>query len=129
VNTDFLLLVGQRIAPDLARFDNENRERVRAIIEQAVATRPPAVQRQLAAFLNVLRWAPVARYGRPFERLNAAQQDKVLHWFHDAPLVPLRHGFWGVKTLVFMGCYGRPEAGGDIGYRPSRSGNDFLHAR
>lgn len=129
MNTDFLLLIGERIAPGLTRLDREKLTRVRAIIEHAIATRPPSLQRQLSAFLTFLRWAPIARFGRPFDRLSPAQQDAVLGWFQDAPVAPLRHGFLGVKTLIFMGYYGRPEAGAAIGYRPSRSGNDFLHAR
>jgi hypothetical protein len=57
------------------------------------------------------------------------QQDAALRWFHDAPLAPLRHGFWGVKTLIFMGYYGRPEAAAEIGYRPARAGAAPFHAR
>lgn len=125
----FLLLVGERIAPGIAALDPAGRKDVEALIEQAIAARPPRVGRQLALFLQVLRWAPVLRYGRTFERLSASRQDDVLRWFHDAPVRSLRQGFWGVKTLVFMGYYGRPEIGVTIGYRPSRSGNAFLHAR
>jgi hypothetical protein len=125
----FLLLAGERIAPGIAALDADAREQVSAIIAQAIEARPPAVRRQLAMFLGVLRWAPLLRYGRPFDRLPPARQDAVLRWFHNAPITALRQGFWGVKTLVFMGYYGRPDVGGQIGYRPSRDGNAFLHAR
>ena len=125
----FLLRVGERIAPGISALDPAGRNDVEALINQAIAARPPRVRRQLALFLTVLRWAPVLRYGRTFERLPASQQNAVLRWFHDAPIGSLRQGFWGVKTLVFMGYYGRPEIGVTIGYRPSRSGNAILHAR
>ncbi len=125
----FLALVGERIAPGVRELDPVARARVSAIIADAIDARPPALRRQLGVFLRVLRWGPVLRYGRPYDRLPPAQQDAVLRWFHDAPVTPLRQGFWGVKTLVFMGYYGRPEAGGQIGYRPSRDGNARLHAR
>jgi hypothetical protein len=125
----FLLVVGARIAPGIAELDGAALDRVAAIVERAIGARPPSLQRQLRLFLDVLRWAPLARYGRPFDRLRPEQQDAVLRWFHDAPLTPLRHGFWGVKTLIYMGYYGRPEAGAGIGYHPSRSGNAFLDAR
>ena len=124
----FLLLVGERIAPDLARLDPGARAQVSEIIGRAIDSRPPPVRRQLALFLRALRWAPLLRYGRPFDRLAPAQQETVLRWFHDAPIASLRQGFWGVKTLVFMGYYGRPETGEQIGYRPSRDGNAMLHA-
>jgi hypothetical protein len=129
VDTEFLLLIGGRIAPGLARLDDGGRERVRAIIERAMTTRPAAVRRQLGVFLNLVRWAPLIRYGARFDRLDPAHQEAVLRWFQDAPIGRLRSGFWGLKTLIYMGYYGRPEAGHEIGYRPSRSGNDFLHAR
>ncbi|MBI2223203.1 MAG: gluconate 2-dehydrogenase subunit 3 family protein [Acidobacteria bacterium] len=127
--TMFLLSVGERIAPGLHDLDAAGRRRVAAIVERAVAARPPRVRRQLSAFLHLLRWLPAARYGRPFDRLRGAQQDAVLRWFHDSPLAPFRHGFWGVKTLIFMGYYGRPEAAAEIGYRPARAGAPPFHAR
>ncbi len=127
--TTFLLSVGERIAPGLRGLDAAGRRRVAAIVERAVAARPPRVRRQLSAFLHLLRWLPAARYGRPFDRLRGAQQDAVLRWFHDSPLAPFRHGFWGVKTLIFMGYYGRPEAAAEIGYRPARAGAPPFHAR
>lgn len=129
MNIDFLLLVGSRIAPGLRGLDERSFAEVRRIIEGAIASRPPAIQRQLGVFLTVLRYAPVVRYGRPFERLFADQQDAVLGWFQDAPAHRLRRGFWGVKTLIYMGYYGRPEIGHEIAYHPSRSGNDLLDAR
>ena len=124
-----LLAIGGRIAPGLRNLDSPGRERFIAIIEHAVSSRNPDVRRQLRLFLLVMRWLPALRYGQPFERLTPPQQDAVLHWFHDAPVRPLRHGFWGVKTLVFMGYYGRPEAGESIGYRPVRPVPPSLDAR
>lgn len=129
VVSDFLFTVGARIAPGLSELDSNGRDGAAAIVARALASRTPAMRRQLALFLTVLRWAPVVRYGRPFDRLSPPQQDAVLRWFQDAPLTPLRQGFWGVKTLVYMGYYGRPELGAAIAYRPSRRGNERLHAR
>ena len=129
MNIDFLLIVGSRIAPGLRGLDKRSRAEARRIIAGAIASRPPAVRRQLGVFLNVLRYGPVLRYGRPFERLSPAQQDAVLGWFLDAPAPRLRRGVWGVKTLIYMGYYGRPEVGDEIAYHPSRSGNDLLNAR
>ena len=128
VASDFLLVVAQRIAPGIGALDPPARERVAAIVDAALAARPAPLRRQFALFLSVLRWAPLARYGRTFERLSHPQQDAVLRWFQDAPVAKLRHGFWGLKTLVYMGYYGRPEVGPAIGYRPVREGNRMLAA-
>lgn len=100
-----------------------------ALIDQALADRPAAIQRQFSLFLHVLRWAPVARYGRPLDRLAPQQQDSVLRWFQDFPVQVIRSGFWGVRTLVMMSYYARPEVGASIGYQPSADGNAVLHAR
>lgn len=125
----FLLVAGERIAPGIADLDSTRRAEVSAILKRAIEDRPPALRRQLALFLGVLRWAPLVRYARPFDLLQPAQKDAVLRWFQDAPITALRQGFWGVKTLVFMGYYGRRDVGDEIGYRPSRDGNSILHAR
>lgn len=129
MDRELLLTIGARIAPGIDALDAAGRDRVFAIIDQAVRQRPLHVQRQLRLFLQVLRWLPVLRYARPFERLTPREQDAVLGWFLDAPIAPLRHGFWGVKTLVFMGYYGRPEVWAEIGYAPRRSGSFTAHAR
>lgn len=129
MDIDFLLCVGARLAPGLRGPDDRAREHVRRIIGGAIASRPRAVQRQLGLFLDVLRYAPMVRYGRQFDRLAPDQQDAVLRWFQDAPLPKLRQGFWGVKTLIYMGYYGRPEVGHEIAYHPSPTGNDLLNAR
>ena len=124
---NFLLTVGERIAPGISHLDAGGRSRVAEVIQHGIQSRRPSLRRQLTLFLAILRWGPVLRYGRRFDRLSPSKQDAVLHWFHDAPLTPLRQGFWGVKTLIYMGYYGRPEIAEAIGYRPSRAGNTFLH--
>ena len=107
----------------------DRREALLRLIGDALATRPPAMQRQFGLFLGVLRWAPVVRYLRLFDRLDGERQDAVLRWFQDCPLALIRSGFWGVRTLIFLGCYGHPDAGASIAYTPSTDGNAVLHAR
>lgn len=124
----FLLRLADRIVPEVAAFDARAEERFRAIIDDALTARPPALRRRLRVVLRIMRWLPALRYGRPFERLPPDQQDAVLRWFQEAPLRPLRQGSGAVKTLVFMGYYGRAEAGTSIRYTPSSEGNARLHA-
>lgn len=119
MNRDLLLAIGERIAPGIRNLDRPGRERVLAIVDRAIASRPADVRRQLALFLSAMRWLPALRYGKPFDRLEPPKQDAVLRWFQDAPVAPLRQGFWGIKTLILMGYYGRPEVGELIGYRPA----------
>lgn len=117
-----------RIAPPAASLDAAGKAGFLRLVERALAGRPRALQRQFALFLRVLRWAPFLRYGAPLDRLDPERQDAVLRWFHSCPVPILRKGFWGVKTLILMGTYGRPELGPSIGYAPSKRGNDRLKA-
>ena len=70
--------------------------------------------------------APVLRWGRTFRRLDGEARDRWLRWLQDGPVPTLRSGFWGLKSLVFMGYYARPEIGPEIGYEPSFDGNARL---
>ncbi len=124
-----LLAIGDRVAPGLRQLDADARQHVLAIVDRAIASRSSGLQRQLALFLDLIRWSPIPRFGRRFERLDAARQDRVLRWFHDAPLFRLRRGFWGVRTLIFMGYYCRPGIDDEIRYHPVRDGNRVHHAR
>jgi hypothetical protein len=125
----FLLTVAARLVPWSDELQPAGRDTLLNLVGATLATRPAAMQRQFALFLGVLRWAPVVRYLRPFERLDGTRQDAVLRWFQDCPLALIRSGFWGVRTLVFLGCYGQPGVGASIAYTPSADGNAILHAR
>ena len=126
---EFFLALAARIVPETAALDAAARDRLVALVDEMLETRPPGMRRELGLFFAVLRWLPALRYGRPLDRLGPAQQDAALARFQDSPVALFRKGFWGVKTLVFLGYYGRPEIGDAIGYRPSRDGNSLLHAR
>jgi hypothetical protein len=115
---EFLRVLAARIVPETAELDSAGVHRFLTLIDEALQQREPAVRRQFGTFLAVLRWAPMVRYLGPFEKLSPAHQDAVLRWFQDAPLQLLRAGFWGLKTMVFMGYYGQPETHALIGYAP-----------
>ena len=125
----FLLTLASRLVPWSGNLGPAGRDAFLELIEHTLATRPAAMQRQFGLFLSVLRWAPAVRYLRRFDRLGADRQDAVLRWFQDCPLALVRSGFWGLRTLTFLGCYGRPDAGASIAYAPSLDGNAVLHAR
>jgi hypothetical protein len=126
---DLLRLLAARLVPESVQLSGAGHAEMLAIVGEALATRPAQMQRQFSLFLHVLRWAPVARYGRRLDRLAPQQQDAVLRWFQDCPVQLVRSGFWGVRTLVMMGYYTRPDVGAAIGYHPSGDGNAVLHAR
>jgi hypothetical protein len=125
---EFLQVLAARIVPETTELDAAGLGRFFGIIDKALLDRPPEVRRQFATFLGVIRWAPVARYGTSLENLRADRQDKVLRWFEDCPVGPLRKGFWGLKAMVFMGFYSQPETNELVGYAPEIDGGARLHA-
>jgi len=119
--------VGARIVPALAELDVAGRAEFVATVEKALLDRPPAIRRRFGLFLSAIAWGPLFRFGAPFARLTPERKDAVLRWLMDAPVGKIRNGFWGVRTLVFMGFYGRPEVWPAVGYAPSFDGNELLH--
>ena len=124
---EFLSCVAARIVPAVASFDEPATARFRAIVGKAIADRPASVRRQLALFLGVIRWLPAVRWARRFDRLAPEHRDAFLRFLMRAPLAKVRNGFWGLRALVFMGVYARPEAWPEISYAPSFKGNERLH--
>lgn len=109
------------MVPEARHLPPEEWAALERIVQAALAERPP-LRRQLALFLHVLEWAPLLRWGRPLSALDAARRTRFLEAVQAAPLLLLRHGFWGLRTLVFLGYYGRPAAAAEIGYRADPRG-------
>ena len=118
----FFETVAETITPEVASLDADGRSRLTAIVDRALLDRDPSMRRQFGTFLTVIRLAPVLRYGRTFEGLDADRRHAVLEWFEDCPVGLLRQGFWGLKSLVFMGYYGQTEHWREIGYAPEFDG-------
>ena len=125
---EFLRVLAARIVPETTELDSAGMGRLIGLIDEALLERPPSVRRQFGIYLNLLRWAPLVRFGGPFEELSADRQDAVLRWFESCPVGLLRSGFWGLKVLIFMGYYGQPDTNAVVGYAPQRDGRAGLHA-
>jgi len=108
--------------PEASSLDERGWAEAEAIVERFLATRPPAIQRQLRLLIRLLDLLPVLRYGRTFRALDAARRARFLEALQDAPLLLLRRGAWGVRTLAFMAYYARPAAAAAIGYRADARG-------
>lgn len=92
------------------------------IIEGVLASRPESLRKQLLLFIRALEALPIARYATRFSRLDASRRRVVLTGLQNSRVAALRRGFWGVRTLVFMGYYARPAAAAEIGYRATAAG-------
>lgn len=120
VRGTFRLLAGT-IVPEAARLDERGWEELERIVGIGLAERPKSLERQLVLLVRLLGFLPLFRYGKTFSGISAAERTQFLSAIQDAPLF-LRRGFWGLRTLVFMGFYGRAAAADEIGYRADPRG-------
>ncbi len=114
--------VATTVVPEAGRLAPGEWDEVEAIIGHALAGRPPRLRRQLTLLLLLLEWLPLLRYGRRLSRLDPARRYAVLERLEQAPLLIVRRGLWGLRTLILMGYYGRPAAAAAIGYRADPRG-------
>jgi len=110
------------VVPEAKQLDESGWLALEALVEDALAIRPPALRRQLQLFLRAIEWLPVVRYGRTFTALRDEQRGLILRHLQDHPVERIRCGFWGLRTLALLGYYGRPEAAYAIGYCPEARG-------
>jgi len=114
--------LAQTIVPEASRLDAAGWSVVEGIIERALASRPPALRRQLRLFIRALEWLPFLYYGKRFTALDPVRRSRFLQRMQDSPLLLVRRGFWGLRTLILLGYYGRPGAAAEIGYRADPRG-------
>lgn len=114
--------VAVSVVPELARQPESVRAEVEAAVERALADRPPRLRRQLVAFLRLADLLSLLRFGSRLTSLDPARRARLLTALQDAPVLLLRRGFWGLRSLVFLGYYTRPAAASEIGWRAHRDG-------
>ena len=106
--------LAQTIVPEASRLDAAGWSVVEGIIERALASRPPALRRQLRLFIRALEWLPFLYYGKRFTALDPVRRSRFLQRMQDSPLLLVRRGFWGLRTLMLLGYYGRAGAAAEI---------------
>ena len=114
--------VAEAVVPEIRQIDNISWQNFASIVEHALSQRPAGVQRQLALFLNGLNILSVVKYGRRVSALIPSMRTEFLESIERSGVLLLRRGFWGLRTLILMGYYARPEAAARIGYRAHANG-------
>ena len=117
------------IVPEAAALDAQGWHDLHQVVEALLRDRPEYLKRQLRFFLRAIQWLPVLRCGRPFTRLNPAARARVLAHLQNDRIQKVRVGFWGLRTIVLAGYYGRPQAAQAIGYAASPRGWEGCGAR
>lgn len=110
------------ILPRCSDLDQPGWRSLETLVGRALLDRPPALRRQLRLLVRVLWWLPLLGYGRVFGSLDAEEKRRFLGRIERSRLPLLRRGFWGLRTLVLMGWYGRPEGGASTGWSPRLRG-------
>jgi hypothetical protein len=108
--------VAETVVPAAAALPQGEWLALESIVEEALAPRPAGTKRQLRLLIRVIELSGLLFFGRRFTALDRGRRTRVLRAFQDAPLLLLRRGFWGLRTLALMGYYARPAAAAEIGY-------------
>ena len=114
--------IATSIVPEAERLDEDGWMELESIVERGLGSRPESMRKQLRIFVRALNVLPLFRFGKTFRALDRTQRTKFLLGIQDAPLLLIRRGFWGLRTLVFMGYYSREAARAEIGYRADSRG-------
>lgn len=110
------------IVPEAVSLDERGWSEVEDIIERGLESRPGSMRRQLRILVRALNVLPIFRFGKTFGSLDTPKRTAFLESVQNAPVLLLRRGFWGLRTLVFMGYYSRDDARAEIGYRADPRG-------
>lgn len=110
------------VVPEARSLTPDSWLEVEGIVDQALVDRPATVHRQIRAFLRLLNVIAFLTTARTFTALDDARRLALLERLARSPLLVVRRGVWGVRTLAFMGYYARPSVAAEIGYRASAAG-------
>ena len=110
-----LRAIGSVVLPSPEALDEAGWMEAEAIMEGALVSRPPGVKRQLRLFLRLVNLLPLLRTGRTLLALPMDRRATFLDGLQRSPVMLLRRGFWGVRTLLFMGYYNQDRVREGIG--------------
>lgn len=114
--------VARTVVPEAGKLDASGWEELEAVVETALADQRAGMRRQLVLFVVLIDLLALLRFWHRFDSLASEQRLRLLRWLQDAPVLRVRRGLWGLRTLVLMGYYGRPSAAAAIGWRPDPRG-------
>ncbi len=113
---DAFRAVATTVVPEAVGLDDEGWGEVEQSIQAQLAGRPEGLRRQVRLFVRLLQWLPLLRFGRRLTGLDPVRRTAFLHWMQRAPVTILRVGFWGLRSLVFLGYYGSRRGAASTGY-------------
>ncbi|MEO7963563.1 MAG: hypothetical protein ABIT38_06590 [Gemmatimonadaceae bacterium] len=114
--------VAETVVAEAASLRPQEWRELQDVVEEALAMRPEKMRQQLVLLLRAIEYLPLARYLRPFSRLDTKRRASFLASLQSSPRLAIRRGFWGLRTLIFLGYYTRDDVQASLGYRPHANG-------
>ncbi|MEX2281028.1 MAG: hypothetical protein WEE89_00915 [Gemmatimonadota bacterium] len=114
--------IAATVVPEAGTLGVDDWAEFYSLVEHALSMRPPAIVKQLSAFVTLINLLALARHARSFVYLTSGQRYTLLHSLETSRLGTLRKGMWGLRTLMLMGFYARPAGRAAIGYRADARG-------
>ena len=114
--------IATTVVPEARELAEAQWAELEGIVERALELRPPRMRRQLVFLVRLIENLPRLTAGARFTGLDEARRARFLGRLQSAPVLLLRRGVWGLRTLVLMGYYARAEAAQAIGYRAAAGG-------
>lgn len=108
--------VATTVTPETSALDEAGWTEMENVIQTQLASRPESLRRQIRLFVRLVQWLPVFRHLRRFTDLDTAKRSAFLSWMQRCPVTTLRVGFWGLRSLVFLGYYGSRRGVAATGY-------------
>lgn len=112
------------VVPSASALDEDAWRRGEATVDEALADRPEGVRKQLVLFVRLVGVIAFLRYLRPLEALSPETLQALLGRLEQWPLLLVRRGVWGLRTLAFMAIYTQEEVQDALGYRAAAAGWD-----
>lgn len=108
--------VTRATVPLSSELDGAGWDQAEARVARSLSRRPPSVVRQVLLFYRVLDVLARLRSFRGLASLPPDRVERLLRSLERAPVLLLRRGVWGVRTLAFMGVYTQPGMRHRLGY-------------
>lgn len=114
--------VAETVVPETASLGPEEWRDLSAVVERALMARPEATRGQVVTFLRLVEYLPLTRLRGRFSRMAPDRRREELERLERSRTLLFRRGMWGVRTLIFMGYYTRPQVQAALGYRATAAG-------
>ncbi len=110
--------------PEAGALTAEAWDEGETLVEGLLAGRSSKVRREVRLLIRVLDVLALLRHGHGLARLDGDRRERLLSSLQDSPVLLVRRGVWGLRTLAFLTYYGTANGRAAVGYRAAPAGWD-----